>query len=213
MIPVDGFTLETEAHFVDGDGAPAAVVCHPHPAFGGRLDTPLVVALADGLAAAGFSTVRFNFRGRGASGGRPTGGLEEHRDVAAALDWTRAHGARTLVLVGYSFGALMAMKAVAHGAAPDVMISVGFPTTILGDDARRLADVARALDRNLPWLFVTGHHDPFCELDRLRDWIAPHPRARLELMAGGHFFENQTADLVDEVVRFTRASVASTPAR
>ncbi|HEX8950222.1 MAG TPA: alpha/beta hydrolase, partial [Polyangia bacterium] len=60
-IPLGGFTLEAEAHVVAG--APAAVVCHPHPAFGGRMDNPLVVALADACAAAGFSTVRFNFRG------------------------------------------------------------------------------------------------------------------------------------------------------
>jgi alpha/beta superfamily hydrolase len=62
----------------------AAVVCHPHPAFGGRMDNPLVVALAEACAAAGFSTVRFNFRGLDGSEGTPTGGLAEHEDVAAA---------------------------------------------------------------------------------------------------------------------------------
>ncbi|MGZ3405418.1 MAG: hypothetical protein ACXVAN_03175, partial [Polyangia bacterium] len=75
-IPVAGFTLEGEARLVDG--APAAVVCHPHPAFGGRMDNPLVVALADACAAAGFSTVRFNFRGLDGSEGTPTGGVQEH---------------------------------------------------------------------------------------------------------------------------------------
>jgi alpha/beta superfamily hydrolase len=200
VIRVDGFALETEARFVDG--AAAAIVCHPHPAFGGRMDTPLVVALADGLAGAGFSTVRFNFRGLGASGGVPTGGAEEHRDVRAAVDFARDHHAPRVLLVGYSFGALMAMKALAHGAPVDAMISVGFPTTILGDDERRIADLARALARGLPWLFVTGHHDPFCELDRLRDWIEPHPSARLELVAGGHFFEGALDELVARVVRF-----------
>src|SRR5207302_6647868 len=93
MIPVDGFTLETAADFVDG--APAAIVCHPHPAFGGRMDNPLILALAGGLRAAGLSTVRFNFRGLGASGGAPTGGLEEHRAVAAAVEWTRARSGGT----------------------------------------------------------------------------------------------------------------------
>jgi alpha/beta superfamily hydrolase len=171
------------------------------------MDTPLVVALADGLAAAGFSTVRFNFRGLGESGGTATGGVEEHRDVVAALDWTRAQGAKKLALVGYSFGSLMAMKAVANGAHADAMVAIGFPTTILGDDPRRVGDVQRALGRELPWLFVTGHHDPFCELERLRDWIAPHPSARLALMPGGHFFENQTPDLVEVVTGFVRETL------
>ncbi|MCU1280588.1 MAG: Alpha/beta hydrolase, partial [bacterium] len=81
-IPVAGFTLQGEARVVDG--APAAVVCHPHPAFGGRMDSPLVVALADAFAAAGWSTLRFNFRGLEQSEGTPTGGIAEHEDVGAA---------------------------------------------------------------------------------------------------------------------------------
>jgi len=88
-IPVAGaHELEAEARL--HPGAPGVVVCHPHPAFGGRMDTPLVVALDDALAEAGLSTVRFNFRGVGASGGRGTGGRDEPGDVRAACAWLRA---------------------------------------------------------------------------------------------------------------------------
>src|ERR1700760_3100739 len=114
-IPVAaGFTLAAEVEW--RAGAPLAVVCHPHPAFGGRMDTPLVLDLADALAAAGWATLRFNFRGLEGSGGKPTGGQAEHEDVAAAVAWARAAGAPRVALVGYSFGALMAARAVADGA-------------------------------------------------------------------------------------------------
>src|SRR5206468_10852 len=142
-------------------GAPAAAVCHPHPAFGGRMDTPLVIGLCDALAAAGLSTVRFNFRGLGGSGGVATGGHAEHADVRAVADWLRAAGAPSVALVGYSFGALMAARALARGAACEAYAAVGFPTTILGHDPERVAEVERALDARVPWLFTSGDQDGF----------------------------------------------------
>lgn len=189
------FSLEAEAAL--RPGAPAAVVCHPHPAFGGRMDNPLVVELAAALGAAGLSTVRFNFRGLDGSEGTPTGGLREHEDVAAVAAWAADQGAPRVALVGYSFGALMAARALAGGVAAHAMAAVGFPTTILGHDPERVAQLERALDRRLPWLFVGGDQDQFCELDRLRAWVAGRPAARLDVLAGrGHFFAGPDADEV-----------------
>jgi alpha/beta superfamily hydrolase len=202
-IPVDDFTLEAAVEL--RPGAPCAVVCHPHPAFGGRMDTPLVVALADALADAGLSTVRFNFRGLDGSGGAPTGGLREHEDVRAVATWARAQGAPQVALVGYSFGALMAMKALAAGEEAAAFAAVGFPTTILGDHPDRLADVGRALGRGLPSLFVSGDADHFCELDLVRGWVSAHANARLDVVPGGHFFAGEPAsDLCARVAGFIR---------
>jgi alpha/beta superfamily hydrolase len=190
-IPVAGaHELEGEARLVPG--APGVVICHPHPAFGGDLDTPLVVALDGALAAAGFSTVRFNFRGVGASGGRATGGRDEPEDVRAACAWLRSSGAPRVALAGYSFGALMAMLALASGEPAAAVAAVGFPSTILGDDAARAADAARALGAGAPWLFVSGDQDPFSELERLRRWAADFPSVRVDVLAGaGHFFAGE----------------------
>jgi alpha/beta superfamily hydrolase len=186
-IPVADFALVADV--ATRAGAPAAVVCHPHPAFGGRMDTPLVVALAHALYDAGWSTVRFNFRGLGGSGGVASGGVREHEDVAAAVSWALAEGAPRVALVGYSFGALMAVRAIADGAPVSAFAGVGFPTTILGHDAERVAAVERALDRQRPWLFIGGDSDQFVELDRLRGWVRNRPWARLEILPGsGHFF-------------------------
>jgi alpha/beta superfamily hydrolase len=200
-IPVaEGFTLEAEAALVPG--APMAVVCHPHPAFGGRMDVPLVVALAEALHAAGWSTVRFNFRGLDGSQGTPTGGVREHEDVAAVADWARAQGAPRVALVGYSFGALMAARALALGTAAVALAAVGFPTTILGHDAERVALLERALDRRVPWLFVNGDHDQFCEVERVQTWVAERPWTRLSLLPGrGHFFNFADEEEVCKRVR------------
>lgn len=206
-IAVGGFTLQAEARLVDG--AAAAIVCHPHPAFGGRMDNPLVVALADACAAAGLSTVRFNFRGLDGSEGTPTGGREEHEDVAAAVAWARAQGAPAVALVGYSFGALMAARAIADGADVAAFAAVGFPTTILGRAPDRVAVVERALDRRLPSLFLAGDADQFCELDRIDAWAAGRPSVRSEVLVGrGHFFAGGDAQIVcDRVAQFVRERV------
>ena len=202
-IPCGDFALEAEASL--RPNAPGVVVCHPHPAFGGRMDTPLVVALDDALAAAGLSTVRFNFRGLGGSGGVATGGLAEHADVCAATAWLRAQGAPRVALVGYSFGALMATRAAADGEPVAAVAAVGFPTTIIGDHADRLADVARALGRGAPFLFLSGNRDVFCELDRVRRWAEP-PHVELQVLDGeGHFFAGA---MQDEVARRVAAFIA-----
>lgn len=203
-IPVAGFTLEGEAQLVEG--APMAVVCHPHPAFGGRMDNPLVVALADACAAAGFSTLRFNFRGLDGSEGTPTGGTLEHEDVAAAVAWARQQHAPRVALIGYSFGALMAMRAIADGAEVAAFAAVGFPTTLLGHAPDRIALVERALDRRVPWLFVEGDADQFCEVDRVQAWTSGRSWVRHEVMRrSGHFFvDGDEADVCGRVACFVK---------
>jgi alpha/beta superfamily hydrolase len=200
-----GFTLEAEV--TRGDAASWAVVCHPHPAFGGHMDVPLVLQLEDALGAAGWSTVRFNFRGVRGSGGTPTGGHLEQDDVRAVAAWVRAQGAARVALVGYSFGALMSIKAIADGERPSAWAGVGFPTTIVGDDEARIAQVKQALATGTPALFVSGDRDQFCELDRLRGWLDGIPSARLQVETGlTHFPSGPEAEhLCASVARFVSA--------
>lgn len=203
----EGFTLEglldgpagtTEAaspasgaQRVPGDGkVPRAgvVVCHPHPAFGGTLSTPLVVALAEAIAARGLVALRFNFRGIGGSGGQARGGAVEHEDVRAAFDWLRERGVERIALCGYSFGALMAVRALAGGLPADAFAAIGFPSTIVGDHPDRIADVRRGFAA-CPTLLLSGTRDQFSELDRLRAFCADAPAAALDVLEGrGHFF-------------------------
>jgi len=205
-IPVgDAFTLEGESQ--PASASDWAVVCHPHPAFGGRMDIPLVVRLAESLHQAGWSTLRFNFRGIDGSEGAPTGGRAEHEDVAAAASWVRAQGATRVALVGYSFGALMAARALARGTPAVGLAAVGFPTTILGEEPERVAQLEQALDRRIPWLFLNGDQDQFCEVERVRAFVAGRAWTDLQVLAGrGHFFAGADEEEVcRRVARFVSA--------
>jgi len=108
----------------EGAGKGAAVICHPHPLYGGSMWNNVVDALEIGFSQTGFTTLKFNFRGVGGSTGRYDGGAGEMRDVAAACLFLKEHtgGDERLVLAGYSFGAWVCARAASGviywGSAP-----------------------------------------------------------------------------------------------
>src|SRR5215813_1539315 len=99
-----------EGHLAVPAAATAGVViCHPHPLYGGDMDNPVVVRAQEVCAELGLATLRFNFRGVGASGGVHAGGVGEQDDAAAALDTlAKAIGGGALAIAGYSFGSRIA---------------------------------------------------------------------------------------------------------
>ena len=108
--------------------AGAAVVAHPHPLHGGSMHTKVVHRAARLLADAfGLASLRFNFRGVGASAGRYDGGAGESEDLVAAGGWIRGqHPSGLFVLAGFSFGSICALNA-APRLAPDVLFLIGVP--------------------------------------------------------------------------------------
>jgi alpha/beta superfamily hydrolase len=93
----------------------AAVVTHPHPLYGGDMHNPVVTTIVDSFARKGYATLRFNFRGTGASEGGYDDGPGEQRDLLAALDWVSARTTAKTSVAGYSFGAWVAAGAAAAG--------------------------------------------------------------------------------------------------
>jgi alpha/beta superfamily hydrolase len=199
---VDGIMLEALLDEPTPPVTRAVLLCAPHPAFGGRMDTPLMSALAEGLSVAGWAALRFHYRGIEGSGGVPTGGLVEHEDVEAASAFLRARYAE-VAWVGYSFGALMALRALSRGR-PVAYAGVALPTNIIGDDLARIAEVAAALGVGVPSLFISGDDDPICEVGRVRGWCQGFAHATVETLPGeGHGFSCVgTRTLVERVRRF-----------
>ena len=176
---------------VAGPPGVAAVICHPHPLFGGTLQNKVVHTLARTLRAAGAATLRFNFRGAGASEGTHDGGAGETQDALAAVAWARARWPDApLVLAGFSFGGAVAIRAAA-AAAPAWLITVA--------PAVDRVDLERLALPRCAWLVVQGDADDIVAPEAVLHWMARWaPQARVRVLAGvGHFFHGRLHELQD----------------
>lgn len=177
----------------------AALVCHPHPLFGGSLHNKVVYhamkALNDPAFGLGFPVLRFNFRGVGLSKGTHDGDAEA-ADVLAALDWLKRESARPVVVAGFSFGAAMALHACRHlegspkglrpGPSIHSLIALGLPTQIESPAYRY-----SFLDEiTIPKLFLSGDHDQFSTPGQLNQitQAAAEPKELILLSGADHFF-------------------------
>ncbi len=116
--------LQLEGRLHAGTGSVVAVVLHPHPQYGGDMDNHVVVACCDALAHEGVTSLRFNFRGAGRSEGTYDEGRGEGDDALAAMKAMRSvHPAKDLLLVGYSFGAMIAASVADDSLAGLVLVS------------------------------------------------------------------------------------------
>src|SRR5437660_6831001 len=106
----EGVCLEARVGLIEGARG-GLVICHPHPLYGGDMDNPVVVRAQEVCAGLGLATLRFNFRGVGASGGVHAGGVGEQDDASAALDTlAKSIAGGVLAIAGYSFGARIAAQ-------------------------------------------------------------------------------------------------------
>ena len=169
-----------------------AVICHPHPQHGGTMDNKVVQTLARAFTQLGYTSVRFNFRGVGASAGAWAHGPGEIDDAMAVVAALRAPGL-PLVLAGFSFGAYVASHAAARLAAGGVA-------------AERLVLVAPAASRfdmvpvSPDTLLVHGEADDVVPLAAVFDWARPQSLPVTVIPGAGHFFHGQLTLLRSLVV-------------
>src|ERR1700733_1237011 len=116
--------LEAIAEDPGGQGPSYGVICHPHPLYGGTMDNKVVTTVARALHELGIPTLRFNFRGVGASAGAYDEGRGETADAEAAASWPEQHWpGRRMVIAGFSFGAYIALRLALQRSA-DWLITV-----------------------------------------------------------------------------------------
>src|SRR5271169_4309199 len=127
--------LEALLNVGQGRAAYAALVCHPHPVFGGTLHNKVVFHTMKALNSFGFPVLRFNFRGTGLSHGEHDHGNGEVEDVRTALDWLNAEFHLPLVFAGFSFGAAVGLRAACPDARVKVLIGVGMPAVPVTSEA------------------------------------------------------------------------------
>ena len=179
-----------------------AVFAHPHPLFGGTLHNKVVYRAARALVAAGFSTLRFNFRGVGASEGRHDAGRGETGDVRAAFDEAERRGGpegSPLVAGGFSFGAAAALRATAGDGRVAAFVGAGLPVAADSGDG--------LVPPGVPALFVTGEEDTFGPPETLSRWAAsatPPPKVVI-VPSADHFFAGHLDELESAIGSFLAA--------
>lgn len=172
----------------------AAVVTHPHPLYGGDMHNPIVTTIVDSFARQGYSTLRFNFRGTGASEGDYSDGPGEQQDLLAALDWIKTRVSTQISLAGYSFGAWVAAATAAQGGlhkAPLFLVSP--PVAFISFDH---------VDRP-PGLtaIVAGTGDEFAPLAQVRSLVARWQASQtLQLIDGCDHFYSGCLPRLDKVL-------------
>jgi alpha/beta superfamily hydrolase len=176
--------LALEGGLIDGSHCrSAAVVCHPHPQYGGDMHNPVVQAVCAALQQAGLATLCFNFRGVGASVGTFSGGAGEAEDARAAVRYLiQRSGASRVTLAGYSFGAMVALQAGAHMAEVDRLIAIAPPLAFF--DLECLGGCGKEK------LFVVGDRDQYCSVTALRQQLegVAKPVSERVIAGADHFF-------------------------
>ncbi len=179
-------------HEVPGAPRFAAVVCHPHPLYGGTMNNHATYRLAKAVRAAGGVSLRFNFRGVGRSAGAHDAGRGEVEDTRAALDWlAEQHPGLPRYAAGFSFGSWMALAAACGDAAVRGVLCAGLALSL-----RELAtEAARTYPR--PVAVVQAEHDEFglpSEVER-RLAGAAAPRRVLVVAGATHLFTEELPEL------------------
>jgi alpha/beta superfamily hydrolase len=194
---LDGPAGKLEALLEEPEDRPpneAALVCHPHPLFGGTMHNKVVYRAARALRRRGSVVLRFNFRGVNRSEGVHADGTGEVEDARAALRWLRErYPELPFALAGFSFGAGVVAKLACATAGPSRLIALGFSTR--GSDVRALASCA------VPKFFISSTHDEFAprnEMEALFTEIS-EPKQMIWIEAEDHFFGG-ALDKLEETV-------------
>lgn len=195
--PVGDLTLEGLLSSPTPTPAIGAVVCHPHPLYGGEMHNNVVSALVAAFQQAGIATLRFNFRGVGNSGGAHGQGEAELEDVKAAVTYLLSRQqVQTVVVAGYSFGSMVGLRAGAADARVHKLIGVAFP---LG-----LRDPSFLLPVTKPKLLISGDRDNYSPIPDLQKLLGqlPDPKSLVVVKGADHFFWGQEGEIATAAVKF-----------
>jgi uncharacterized protein len=177
-----------------------AIICHPHPLFGGTMDNKVVQTLARAFVQTGWTALRLNFRGVGASSGVYDEGRGEADDLRALIKQL-APPASPFALAGFSFGSFVASQVVQEVAVSHDLQKIVF----VGTAASRFAVQPIAADLHERSLIVHGEEDDTVPLQSVMDWARPQALPVTVVPGCGHFFHGQLPLLRGLVTRHLQA--------
>jgi len=197
VIPVESGRISIEGLFEQGPTGRNAILCHPHPLYGGDMHNNVVQAARQTFAGLGWGTLRFNFRAAGASGEYPAQGQKDASDLIAVSEFLRARSPGPIDFAAYSYGAWATMEAIRMGLGPDSLILISPPLDFISFEGLRLPDA--------PTLVTLGNQDQFCYVEALKNWLSTQPDAKLEVFSRvDHFYWGSERDLSAKIEAFLR---------
>ncbi len=205
MEPDDDAPLIETIRFTAGDGVElvgdlasaaspraAAIVCHPHPQYGGDRYNNVVQALFDALPPNGITALRFDFRTQYDDGRGET--LDAH---AAIAEVARGASGSPVIATGYSFGAMIALG-VDHPAVTHRVL-VAPPLGMI--------DVAPT--RNVPTLVLSPSHDQFCPPEKAEPIAATWGNTEFApIRSADHFLLGATSEVTRRVLTWLDPQIA-----
>lgn len=182
---------------VPASATAGAVICHPHPLYGGEMRNNVVTALIEAFHECGMATLRFNFRGVGKSEGSHDEGKGECDDVSAAVTFLQAQCTLTNILVaGYSFGSVVGLQAGAKDERVNALIGLAFPLNLR--DPTFLNDIKK------PVFLVSGTKDDYSPIEGLKKVVSTMSvPAKLQTIEGAdHFFMGREKEITATIRAF-----------
>ncbi len=174
--------------------AGVAIVCHPLPTHGGTMHNKVVFRAAKGLEEADVATVRFNFRGAGASQGRFDEGEGEQRDFEAALKWARKkHPDQRLIAGGFSFGSWVSSRVACDSPDVDAIFLIGAPID------KYSMQYLRSCPK--PKLVIQGDRDEFGDAEKLAKMSVQWPETETVIVEGADHFFGRQVEVVQQTIR------------
>ena len=186
FIPSTGIQLEGLLSVQEASSFKGGVIlCHPHPQYGGDMHHPVIITAARIASEEGFSTLRFNFRGVGESGGSYGEGIGEEEDVTAAADYLYSRlkdNHSPFILVGYSFGAWVGFSVAVEDERFEGMVGIAPPLQIYNFGFLKGCKKKK--------LFIAGNRDLFCPASPLEEWYRQleEPKSLTIVSGADHFF-------------------------
>lgn len=193
--------LEAQLSIPENVSGPVAVVCHPHPLYGGSMDNKVVHYAARALLEIGAIVLRFNFRGVGDSAGSFDDAVGEIDDCLVAVDWLQQqYPEHSLILAGFSFGAYIATQAAVQ-VSPAALITIA--------PAVNHYQISVSERVSYPWLLIQGDDDEVVPADDVRQWLAQTDQVSdVRWLAGaGHFFHGRLVELRAIISRWLRENL------
>jgi hypothetical protein len=177
--------------------ARVAVVCHPHPQYGGTMHNKVVFRAGRALQELGMAVLRFNFRGVGKSAGSYDYGHGEKEDVRAAIDFLRERDPQSdVVLAGFSFGSWVGLQVGAQDDRVTHLIGIGIPA--------HMSDFSFLSHCRKPKLFIQGTEDEFGSVEHVQAMLLslPEPKELALIEGADHFFHRKLEPLADVIKHY-----------